>query len=464
MLRILVAIASYGTGNDNYLRRLIAEYQSMPFHIDIVILSNIEKKPLPEIECLVGLPDKNPWSLPFAHKKVFADRAEQYDLFIYSEDDILITERNLLAFQKVTSALLNDEVVGFLRFERDAGGRINYPDIHGFFHWDCTSVRRRGQYTLAHFTNDHSACYVLTQTQLKAAIESKGFLVAPHERKYDLLCAAATDPYTQCGMKKYIPISDLNDFLVHHLSNKYADKVGVGEMELNHQLYALSQIAENRDQPIPLFQTCTKLPRGEYSKLYYDTSSFEVTSVVPASAQQILSVGCGWGATEAALIKEGRRVAAIPLDPVIASNAVSRGLEMVYGIFDTALASLQGERFDCVLYLNVLHLIEDPANILLRFRSICSPNALVIIQSPNMKCLPALWRRVRDRRFDRLGDFCETGVHKVSARRLNEWCRRSGYRVENILGIRHTKLQNLSSVPAVELLMSPDLICVARIN
>ena len=41
--RILVAIASYGTGNDVYLRQLIEEYRSMSFDIDIVILSNIEK-------------------------------------------------------------------------------------------------------------------------------------------------------------------------------------------------------------------------------------------------------------------------------------------------------------------------------------------------------------------------------------------------------------------------------------
>ena len=100
-LRILVVLASYGTSNDRYLLRLIEEYRSMSFDVDIVILSNLKKQPAPDIEVLVGLPSRDPWSLPFRHKKVFADRIEHYDLFVYSEDDILITERNLRAFLEV---------------------------------------------------------------------------------------------------------------------------------------------------------------------------------------------------------------------------------------------------------------------------------------------------------------------------------------------------------------------------
>ena len=42
-MKMLVAIASYGTGNDDYLARLIREYHSMSFPVDIVVLSNVEK-------------------------------------------------------------------------------------------------------------------------------------------------------------------------------------------------------------------------------------------------------------------------------------------------------------------------------------------------------------------------------------------------------------------------------------
>src|SRR3982074_221985 len=102
-LRTLVAVASYGNSNDHHLLRLIKEYQSMLFDVDIIILSNLDKRLDPKIEVLVGLPDRDPWSLPFAHKQVFADRLEEYDLFVYSEDDMLITQKNLRAFLDVSA-------------------------------------------------------------------------------------------------------------------------------------------------------------------------------------------------------------------------------------------------------------------------------------------------------------------------------------------------------------------------
>jgi len=205
-LSVLVALASYGTSNDRHLERLIREYRSMPFEIDIVIISNVDKKPAPGVECRVGLPSKDPWSLPFAHKKLFAERADRYDLFIYSEDDILITERQLRAFLEVTAVLRDNEIAGFIRMEEGSNGSISFPDLHEEYHWDPTSLRSRTGYVLGNFTNEHAACYVLTQSQLRKAIKSGGFLVEPHEWKHDLLCSAATDPYIQCGFTKLIPI------------------------------------------------------------------------------------------------------------------------------------------------------------------------------------------------------------------------------------------------------------------
>src|SRR5262245_29115069 len=117
-LRILVALASHGTSNDPYLLRLVQEYRAMSFDVDLVVLSNLKKEVAPDIEVVVGLPSRNPWSLPFAHKKLFADRIEKYDIFVYSEDDILITEHNLRAFLKVSAALREGELAGFLRIEK----------------------------------------------------------------------------------------------------------------------------------------------------------------------------------------------------------------------------------------------------------------------------------------------------------------------------------------------------------
>src|SRR5215831_15402082 len=164
-MKILAAIANYGTKNDAYLVRVLSEYQSMSYQTDIVVLSNVSKDLGPGVEVIRELPNKNPHSLPFAHKRVFGERRDAYDLFIYTEDDILITERNIEAFLRVTSILPPDELAGFFRWEQYPDGKRYYPDAHAFYRWMPESVKTIGDHTFARFTNDHSGCYALTRSQ-----------------------------------------------------------------------------------------------------------------------------------------------------------------------------------------------------------------------------------------------------------------------------------------------------------
>jgi len=121
---LIVAIASYGTKNDRYLQSLIHEYRSMErYKADIVVLSNIPKDLASDVEVMLGLPTKDPWSLPFAHKDIFARRLQLYDLFIYSEDDTLITERNIDAFLEMTKVLPDTYIAGFIRHAMSPEGK-----------------------------------------------------------------------------------------------------------------------------------------------------------------------------------------------------------------------------------------------------------------------------------------------------------------------------------------------------
>ncbi len=461
-LRVLVALASYGTGNDGLLDRLIREYSSMAFDVDIVILSNIEKKPAPEVECRVGLPSKDPWSLPFAHKPLFSERVDQYDLFIYSEDDILITEAQLRAFLEVTGALKEDEIAGFIRMEKNADGAVSYPDMHDEFHWDVASLRSRSNYILASFTNEHAACYVLTREQLKKAIRSGGFLVEPYQWKHDLLCTAATDPYIRCGFTKLIPISRFDDFTVHHLSNKYAGRFGVPEAEMRSQVDNMLRLSGSGATSKLLLSPETKLWRRMFSKEYYERINQDVLNAIPPVARTVLSIGCGSGELECALAAKGCEVAAVPLDPVISGGAATRGIEMIYGDFRSASEKLRNRTFDCVLFLNMLHLVPDPVEVLALFRGCMHDTSVMIIQSPNMRSVPELWRRVRYmHRYRGLGSFGRSGVHVTGVGKIGEWCDESGLTVSSHIGLLHKRARFLRG-RFVELMMSPNFISVAR--
>ena len=431
-MKILVAIASYGTSNDRYLARVVAEYRSMPFDTNIVVVSNEMKAVPPDVRLVVGLPSRNPWSLPFAHKQILADGLSEYDLFIYSEDDILITERNIQAFLRLSASLPEDEIPGFLRFEEGPSGAKNYPDFHVHFRWAPGSVRQRGTHTLAFFTNEHAACYVLTRHQLQRAINSGGFLVQPHEGDYDLACTAATDPYTQCGVRKMICVSDLDDFLVHHLPNKYVGKVGIEQREF--LCYRDALFAAGADSSAELFRTETKLRGHWYSKDYYEPVREDLVSLVPNAARSVLSVGCGWGEIEERLAKSGRRVVALPLDPVMSAWARSKGVDVVNGSLTEAARKIEYERFDCILISNVLHLVESPAKLLSSFLPILTEHSAIVTSVPRIPRAKLIWRKVlRDEHFKPMGRYDKAGMHVPSRRALRNWFRNAGFGVERFV-------------------------------
>ena len=224
-MKVLVAITNYGPFRFGYLDKVIRTYQRMPYDVDVVIHSDRPKRVPPGTRLAVGLPTPDPWSLPFAHKGLFAAHRDAYDLFVYTEDDILIEAPNLEAFLRVSADLPEGEVAGFLRYERD-DGRTYLVDAHDPYDWVPGSACTRGGYTFARFANEHSGCYALTRDQLRAALRSGGYLVGPHATFYPMRESAATDPYTRCGLTRRVCVSHLDSFLVHHLPNTYAGVLG----------------------------------------------------------------------------------------------------------------------------------------------------------------------------------------------------------------------------------------------
>jgi 2-polyprenyl-3-methyl-5-hydroxy-6-metoxy-1,4-benzoquinol methylase len=437
----------------------------MPFETHIVIFCDKYKK-IPEgTELVVGLPTDNPRSLSFAHKKLFADRATDYDLFIYSEDDILITERNINAFLQLCTILQDDEIPGFLLKEVSADGALNYPQVHVHFHWDPSSVCSRGTETCAFFTNEHAASYILTRIQLQRAIASGGFLVKPYEGRYDMLCSAATDPYTQCGLRKLICISRLDDFSLHHLPNKYIGKFGISGQVLRRQVEALTRIDQNGGLPASLFRPETKLMGMSYSKDYYEPAKKEIACLIPSSTRSVLSIGCGWGATEVRLTESGLRVVAIPMDPVISSELEGSEVRLVNGDFGSVIEQLAGQRFDYLLILNTLHLIEDPAGLLRSFSGLLLDQGQVIATVPNLSSISVLWKRMRhDPRVQPLRSYATSGVHMTSRGVIRRWFENSGLEVEQFIDLvpkRWEKIRQMT-MNMISPLLASEIIVVSK--
>lgn len=464
-MKILVAIANYGYKNMGFLKTVIKEYQSMSCRADIVVYSNIPKELGPGVDVRVGLPSRNPWSLPFAHKKLFADRANDYDLFIYTEDDTLITENNIKAFGNVTRILPENEIAGFLRYELDSFGKKYYSTVHSQFHWIPDSVKQVGNHTFARFTNDHSACYVLTKKQLKLAIDSGGYLVEPHDERYDLLVTAATDPYTQCGLLKVICISHLRDFEIHHLPNIYIGKLGLPELDFDLQIEALLKGADNGKNLGPLFPVETKLKQERWSKEYYEQCRNEIIRLIPKGFENILSIGCGAGATEEALVGRGLKVVAIPLDGIIGACAERKGIEVVEPDFEKAQRTLSRRKFDCIFISEVLQHLPDPVGILSKLLRLLTETGIIIISVTNFDNIK-FRQELASQKFTpkEMRDFSKTGLHLTTKRIVTDWlrqCNMETIHVQYRFGERMRRFENF--IPRVfKSLAATEYIVVAR--
>lgn len=380
-MKILVAIANHGTKNNAFLKRLLEEYRHFTCEVSIVVLSDTPKSFGDDIEVRVGAPTRNPYSLPFGYKKLFRERQNEYDIFIYSEDDTLITEENVRSFVDVTQYLPEEIICGFIRYETDHQKTRYYSTFNNHYHWDPTSVVQYGPYKLAYCTNEHSACFILTRAQLKKAIASGGFDKPPRVEKYDMLVTAATDPYTQCGFRKLIPVSHLEQFSLQHLPNVYIGKMGVKEEEVLRQIEVLLNV-ENEKIPGPLIDS-KRLDGIGGAKQYYERIRQDILETIPPQAKTVLSVGCVWGETEKEIAGRGIKVVGVPMDAVIAVSARMRGIETTPPNHDAAIRYLSGRKFDCILFNDVLEHVDDPAKWLNEYRSLLNPDGCFVISAAN---------------------------------------------------------------------------------
>lgn len=440
--RVLVAIANHGTRNMRFLDRLLAEYRAMRrYELKLVVHSNIAKDLGKDVEVRVGLPSEDPWSLPFAHKQLFAERRNEHDLFIYSEDDTLLKESHIDAFLDVSRMLPDDCIAGFMRYEIDAMGRKVYSGMHSHYHWDVRSVQRHGECIFARHTNDHAACYILTRSQLHRAIASGGYQLPAVRRAYGMPETAATDPYTSCGMTKLVCISRFDDFCLHHLPNAYWQRLGLEEQSARQEIARLMTYASpGGGSPMGPLIVAPPLHDGDrWNKWYYEPLREDILRAIPISARRILAVGSGHAVTESALASRGHDVTAIPLDSVVAVNGETKGLRMLPADLRLACKHLKENEFDCILLPDILQLTADPVEFLQRFRHRLAADGSIWVSVPNWNYHGALRQRFSKAGRARLECTAAANgavVHRTTRSLVKTWLEQAGLKNVRHLGTR----------------------------
>lgn len=230
MKTLLVVLVNYGTEQLNYLQQVVNEVKSFKkYEVTVVVHSNIPLDTIEGIDKTVVIKLDDYQLLPMTCRQMIDQQADNFDYFIWSENDHLWKEHHIDRYIEYLKILPENRIAGLIQYEEDRTGRY-YPAYHAHYDWDYNSVEEFGGKKFAHFTNVHQASFILSKQQLSKIRKEKDFNQFFSNDHYSVKCKTNTDIYQYAGMKKVICISDFEDNLIHHLPNIYING-GPGEVE-----------------------------------------------------------------------------------------------------------------------------------------------------------------------------------------------------------------------------------------
>ena len=232
-MKILVSLSSYGDKNLHLLDSVIDEYRSYKkYNITIEVHCTV---PLPRTD-ITQIIHKDPLTTSLFHRKDFIREKSNYDLFLFSEYDMLIKEAVIDTYLKYDKALPIDTCLGFIRYENTPEDIkylidlwLNIPG-YSYIKNNKVMVNDKQYFTL---TNVHQACYLLTREKLQ-------YIISNTQYDFDNLNGLGVETsssgifrdweYGPTGIiQKVLPLDviDLRNCFIHHMPDCHCNTPGV---------------------------------------------------------------------------------------------------------------------------------------------------------------------------------------------------------------------------------------------
>lgn len=220
-LNILAVLVNYGEEQLHYLQQVVTSLKSFKkYNVTIMVNSNISLNHIKGID-YVNVIELNDYQLlPLTCKQVIWHYRDEFDIFLFGENDHLFVEHHIDNYLRYTLILPDNRIAGLIQYEENETGRY-YPAYHAHYDWDYDSIEEYDGLKFAHFTNIHQATFILTQEQLLRIGQMYDFTQFFGTSHYSVKCKVNTDIYQYCVMKKMICISEFDNNLIHHLPNIY---------------------------------------------------------------------------------------------------------------------------------------------------------------------------------------------------------------------------------------------------
>ena len=126
-------------------------------------------------------------------------------------------------------------------------------------------------------------------------------------------------------------------------------------------------------------------------KEYFGQGRSEMMKFVPGGIRTLLEIGCGKGEF-VALLKTQHPIHATGVEPFPEAAAVARRhFDVLFETsIDDALTQMQGQKFDCIVFNDVLEHLVDPWAVLRSVKPLMAENGRVVASIPNMRFWPVL--------------------------------------------------------------------------
>jgi SAM-dependent methyltransferase len=165
--------------------------------------------------------------------------------------------------------------------------------------------------------------------------------------------------------------------------------------------------------------------------VYANAPRADILRMVPPDGKIIGSVGCGYAATEAELVRQGREVWGVDVAPQVESVAKSN-----LTCFDLIkpgdeLPWSQGS-LDGLILADVIEHLPLAWEALSKWSRCVRPGGWVVISVPNMHNISVVSRFLLTGDWPERdsGIFDRTHLQVMSPKRLHRWCRTAGLEVE----------------------------------
>jgi 2-polyprenyl-3-methyl-5-hydroxy-6-metoxy-1,4-benzoquinol methylase len=168
-----------------------------------------------------------------------------------------------------------------------------------------------------------------------------------------------------------------------------------------------------------------------YEYEYEDEIRPELLEIIPADGDVIGSVGCGGAATEALLVRAGRKVHGVDIAQEAIDVATPR-LTSAQLVLPGNHQPFARDSLDGLILADVLEHIPEAWGALVSYAQMVRPGGWIVISIPNMRYAPALVRLSIEGDWPERpsGTFDKTHVQVMTRKRLGRWCRAAGLTVE----------------------------------